>query len=291
MPTLPLISIVLPTHNGARYLQGAIDSCLQQTWPNLEVILVDDASNDLKTVRMLDSQSDPRVRLIRLPENVKLPRALNAGFKHAQGELLTWTSDDNLYRPTALATMAYEIVKDEADFVYAHATTWDENDRPIGSIALRPPDQLPLSNCIGACFLYKREVYEETGDFNPEMLLTEDYDYWIRVSKHFRMKLIDADLYIYRQHAATMTQRHGSASIEAMVDKTRTTHFTPLEILEAEGWREYRRDNYRAAGSRFARVLLRHPRSPHLYRPAVISLMPGFLRRTIVQIKSLGKKK
>src|SRR6516162_6752271 len=104
--SLPLISIVLPTFNGARYLREAIESCLHQSYPNWELILVDDASTDETPSIIADYLArDRRVTSLRNPVNRKLPGSLNAGFAQARGELLTWTSDDNCYRPHALNEM------------------------------------------------------------------------------------------------------------------------------------------------------------------------------------------
>ena len=93
-----LVSIVLPVYNGERYLEDAIESVLGQTYTNLELIIVDDKSTDdslniANKYRILDK----RVRIIANEENIKLPKSLNKGFEVAQGDYLTWTSDDNIY--------------------------------------------------------------------------------------------------------------------------------------------------------------------------------------------------
>ena len=103
---IPLIGVVLPTYNGARHLKASIESCLGQSYEKLELIVVDDGSPDPLTREVLDGVDDARLRVVRLEKNVGLPRALNAGFRETKGELLTWTSDDNLFRPEALETMA-----------------------------------------------------------------------------------------------------------------------------------------------------------------------------------------
>src|ERR1043165_1952652 len=94
----PVISIVLPSFNGSTYLSKSIDSCLSQTYSNLELILVDDASTD-DTPRIMQQYAaqDSRVRVLQNATNRKLPASLNIGFRAARGRYLTWTSDDNLY--------------------------------------------------------------------------------------------------------------------------------------------------------------------------------------------------
>ena len=95
-----LVSIVLPVYNGARFLAEAIQSCLAQTYPHWELIVVDDCSTDDSPQIVAGfAADDARIRVIRHAHNRKLPGALNTGFDAARGEYLTWTSDDNLLPP------------------------------------------------------------------------------------------------------------------------------------------------------------------------------------------------
>ena len=104
--TPPRVSMVMPVHNGARWLAEAIESVLTQDFGDFELILVDDASRDASPAIMADAAArDPRVRLLHLDTNVGLPAALNHGFAAARSELHSWTSDDNLLRPTMLARL------------------------------------------------------------------------------------------------------------------------------------------------------------------------------------------
>ena len=83
----PRVSMVMPVHNGARWLADAIDSVLAQDFTDFELILVDDASRDASPTIMADAaQRDPRVRSLRLDTNVGLPAALNHGFAAARSQ-------------------------------------------------------------------------------------------------------------------------------------------------------------------------------------------------------------
>ncbi|MFP4579871.1 MAG: glycosyltransferase family 2 protein [Candidatus Sumerlaeia bacterium] len=285
MPEEALISIILPTFNGSRYLQDSIDSCLAQTWKNIELIIVDDGSTNPHTAAILDAQSDPRIRIVRQPENRGLPKALNAGFRESRGDMLTWTSDDNLYRPDALERMAEEIEKTNCDFVYAAASAIDEKGKIVGAMIPKPPDQLAIDNCVGGCFLYTRRVYETIGDYDPGMVLTEDYDYWIRVYRRFAMCCMDEDLYLYRYHPENLTALHGKRRIDEMVDKARHQHFSRGEILAAEGLRAFHRGDKAEARKKLAAAILRRPWNLHLYRPAIIVTLPRPLVGLSVKIK------
>ncbi|NOR68094.1 MAG: glycosyltransferase [Methylomarinum sp.] len=203
----PLVSIVLPTYNRAYVLPHAIQSVLNQSYSNLELIIVDDNSPD-DTKAVVKSFNDSRIRYVRNEPNLKLPKALNKGFTLAQGELLTWTSDDNLFAKNAIEKMVAFIQSEHCDCVYADYELFSEldNNVPLDTNVDRLPDtvQLEKGNHIGACFMYTRQVYEKIGDYDPELFLVEDYDYFIRISKHFKMRHLAESLYYFRRDDNTL---------------------------------------------------------------------------------------
>jgi glycosyltransferase involved in cell wall biosynthesis len=203
----PLVSIVLPTFNGSRYLAESIESCLAQTYATWELIIVDDCSTD-ETPRLIEhyEAKDSRIRSIRNERNLKLPASLNVGFSEANGALFTWTSDDNLYRPDALRAMVSEIQSPDApDLVYAHQSVIDENGEVVDEFVALPPDDICMRNPINACFLYRRQVHEELRGYDEQMFLMEDWDFWIRTAEKFKLRLIDKNLYLYRRHPSSLT--------------------------------------------------------------------------------------
>ena len=109
---------------------AAIQSCLDQTYPNWELIIVDDASTDDTPVRIAQYVAgDSHLRSVRHETNRRLPAALNTGFSQAKGDYLTWTSDDNCYRPNALTEMvAFLESEPEVDIVYTDYTEIDEKE-------------------------------------------------------------------------------------------------------------------------------------------------------------------
>jgi glycosyltransferase involved in cell wall biosynthesis/GT2 family glycosyltransferase len=200
-PQNPKVSIVLPTYNGAKYLRQSVDSCLNQTYKDFELIIVDDCSTD-KTAAIMQTYADTRIRYIRNHVNQHLPRALNTGFALARGEYLTWTSDDNFYLPEAIEKMVNILEKTDYEFVYTDIYIFkDDNWQKGEHERLDGPDQLNQFNCVRACFLYTANVMRTTGEYDPDMEFIEDYDYWIRVSQHFEIYHIREPLYYYRFHA------------------------------------------------------------------------------------------
>ena len=128
-----LISIVLPVYNGERFLRASIDSVIAQTYQNWELLVVDDCSTDSTASIVREYvQLDPRIKYFKNEVNLRLPRNLNRGFSLAQGNYLTWTSDDNVFRPTALEKMYNALKADpEAQFAYASCDITDEEDNQL----------------------------------------------------------------------------------------------------------------------------------------------------------------
>jgi glycosyl transferase family 2 len=208
------VSIVLPTYNGTRYIHKSIESCLRQTYSNIEVLLVDDGST-VDIAGIVNSFADPRIHYIRHENNRGLSEALNTGFKVSTGKYLTWTSDDNYYADNAIERMvAFLQSYPKIDFVYADQYKIDECDNVLSVQRNKPPNSLKIHNFIGACFLYRRNVYETIGDYNREMSLVEDYDYWVRVSGKFAMQQLFIPLYYYRVHKDSLTGKFSDRVLE-----------------------------------------------------------------------------
>ena len=200
----PLVSIVLPTYKRAHVLPFAIRSVLAQTYANWELIVVDDNSPD-DTAEVVAAFGDPRIRYVKNDPNLKLPRALNRGFSLARGDYLTWTSDDNLFGDQAIEKMVARLQAGGCDFVYADYYLFADIDADGNALEKRHEKlpgqpQLEKSNHIGACFMYTRRAYEAVGDYDPELFLVEDYDYFMRLARAFNTCHIAEPLYYFRRH-------------------------------------------------------------------------------------------
>lgn len=205
------VSIVLPVYNGTKYLEESIRSCLYQTHRNLQLVIVDDCSTD-KTPQIIKEfvRHDRRVTSIRNKTNLHLPGALNVGFRHSIGDLLSWTSHDNCYAPDTIETLVRQLCSvPNVDLVYSAFRYIDERSRVDPRIIyLPPPWVLPFYvNSVGPCFLYRREIYEAIGDYDEKAEYQEDYEYWLRVSKRFRLMRLHIPMYYYRRHPESMTAR------------------------------------------------------------------------------------
>jgi glycosyltransferase involved in cell wall biosynthesis len=238
----PLVSIILPTYNGARYLAEAIESCAGQSYSNWELILVDDCSTDatpeiIKQYNALDS----RIRSIRHGQNRKLPEALNTGHAAARGEYLTWTSDDNRLLPSAIEELTgYLEDHPSVGLVYADSVLIDEEGREVREYPAHPASKLAFMNAVGPCFLYRRAVYQRVGQYNPQLFLAEDYDYWLRVYREFEIAWLHRTLYQYRWHGESLTNTAPGKAVWASVEQTLRANLPhlsrPDRADQARGW-------------------------------------------------------
>ena len=246
-PAVPLVSIVLPTHNGTRYLRQSVESCLGQTHRNVELVIVDDASTDA-TPQIVASFADSRIVSLRNHRNLGLPASLNVGFARTGGEYLTWTSDDNWYEPNALERMLDFLTERQARFVRCdYILHRADGEVPDQRVELPESARFETSNPVGACFLYHRSVREAVGGYDPEASLAEDYDYWIRAAQKFTLHRLAEPLYHYRHHPGSLSARRardrGVRIAAALVRlKHRVTDMEREAGLLAEdlGWSRYR---------------------------------------------------
>lgn len=204
---MPKISIILPVYNGERYLRDSIESVLNQTYKDFELIIVDDCSTDATaSIAHEYVNVHPNIFYHKNEVNLKLPKALNKGFSLAKGEYWTWTSCDNIFLPNALTVMLSMLEKNPSvGFVYASMNVIDETSQIVGFVEAGSSNDLILRNVVGACFLYRASIAEEVGDYDPDKFLCEDYEYWLRIALVSQLMPISKSLYLYRRHAESLS--------------------------------------------------------------------------------------
>lgn len=225
-----MVSVVLPVFNCDRYLKESIESVLNQEYSNIELIIVDDGSNDCSGEIADSYLTDGRVKVIH-QKNMRLPAALNNGFKIARGEYYTWTSADNVMLPECLEILVAELERNrDCDMVFGNMKLIDENGdilRGKGWYELPPfsgnvilPDSAEQlntvpNNTIGAAFLYRGGAAAVLQPYNRFML--EDYDYFMRMNSLFSVKhtICKKPIYMYRMHKESLTARDEELGITA----------------------------------------------------------------------------
>jgi glycosyltransferase involved in cell wall biosynthesis len=204
----PLISVVLPTYNGSRYIATSIASVLRQTHSNLELIVVDGGSRD-NTLDIVNSFNDPRIKIVHQPQNSdRLPGALNLGFANANGDYFTWTQDDDYFADNALEVMLAALQADpNAGMAYAAYWWIDEQGAVTRESDSGLPEALYERNPVGHCFLYRRSVARQVGDYDPAYWMAEDFQYWVRIYKQSKLIVVPGHYAYHRWQSESLTVR------------------------------------------------------------------------------------
>ncbi|MBX9728350.1 MAG: glycosyltransferase [Sphingopyxis sp.] len=237
LAAVPRVSVILPVYNGADYLVSAIESVLTQDFRDFELICIDDGSRDESGAIIRDfAQRDARVRDCPNPGNIGLPATLNRGTTLARAPLHSWTSHDNLMRSMMLGRLVAALdAAPDAAVAYAGYTVIDNEGALMRYQAPRPVEDRLLGNPVGAAFLYRSEVPAQLGGYDEDLFGAEDYDFWLRAARRFGFVRVDEDLYLYRRHAASLTDQR-TIRIRAMVSELieREIAFEPDRARRAE---------------------------------------------------------
>jgi len=211
-----LVSIVLTVLNGATYLEQCLEGCLNQTYPNIELIVVDGGSTD-GTLEILVQHSDPRMIVIHQQGNIgKLPGAINLGLENARGEYLTWMQADCLYSLDAIEMMVDCLEKHpEVGQVYTDFWEINEQGEKIRLVQTREPDTFlhNLGDPAGVCFLIRRSVRESVGEHHIWAYPSQDYDYRMRIALLFMSFHLKEPLYSWRVQSQSLTSQIGWKSL------------------------------------------------------------------------------
>lgn len=207
---MPKVSVVLPTYNGSKYLAESIESVINQTFTDWELIIINDCSTD-GTLEIANSyaEKDDRIKVFTNPKNFKLPKSLNEGFRRATGEYYTWTSDDNMYKAEAFAVLSgYLDENSNVAMVYSDYTKIDSEGNVIDiNHIMNEPEKLIFGNVVGASFMYRETVAKKIGEYDADMFLAEDYEYWIRIYREFVIIHLPKNLYFYRVHENSLSEK------------------------------------------------------------------------------------
>ncbi len=204
---IPLVSIVIPAYNAESFIQQTLSSVIQQTYQNLEVIVVDDGSKD-NTVKLVREfiHSDPRVSLIS-QSNSGVSAARNLGIKKSTGDFIAFIDADDIYFPHAIAKLMNTMMEADNSFgvVYGWTAYLDEKGNLTGNfhsseLSGNVYQKLLESNFIASATLVRKSYIEQVGNFNCQMLFgCEDWDFYLKLSEHCHFKAVPECIYGYRQ--------------------------------------------------------------------------------------------
>ena len=212
MPDLPKVSICIPSYNHARYLPAAIESALAQTYPNIEIVIVDDGSTD-GSLEIAESYAVQHPSLVAVfthvnHRNLGIAATVNLCFKRSTGAYLGLLgSDDMLYPRKTSIQAAYLNQHSDIGWVYSYAQFVDEHGtllrQTLGEDISRDPDsteKLIAANRIpDMTALVRRDCLEQIGG-HTEGLLYSDWEFWVRMCARYQAGFIKKHLVKYRTH-------------------------------------------------------------------------------------------
>jgi glycosyltransferase involved in cell wall biosynthesis len=205
----PLVSVIVPCYNGAAFLEEALKSAMSQSYPHVEVIVVDDGSTDNSPEI---AQRFP-VRYIR-QENRGLAGARNTGIRESKGSYLVFLDADDRLRPEAIATGLRvleprpECAIAVGDHVFMSADSSYRANSRKDCLAAFHYEALLKSNFIEmiSTVLFRRSVIDEVGGFNTSLRVAEDYELYLRIARAYPICCHPAIVAEYRIHEAALSR-------------------------------------------------------------------------------------
>lgn len=214
---MPLVTIILTTLNSERSLARSIQSCLDQTHRDLELLIVDGGSTD-RTLEIVSSIHDPRIRVVHQQDNTgKLPGAINLGMANARGEFITWTQDDCWFESNAI-----EVMKDHLDshpevaLVYTDFRVVDEQSKIVGYISVRSVEHILEGDLIGQCFLFRRTVYETIGPQDCRYFPVHEVPWRVKLAARFSIEPLHVPLFSWTIRPGSLTWQIGNWRLALM---------------------------------------------------------------------------
>lgn len=194
--SLPFVSIIIPTFNNVALISKAINSVLEQTYTNWELLIIDNSSNDGTKELVSKFQNQNPIRLIKFYEisnNGIIARSRNVGISNAHGEWIAFLDSDDWWEPDKLEISLLEATKHSADLIYHDLFLSSKNrlsfyKRKLRSLRLNKPifrNLLRNGNVISnSSVIVKKTILDKVNNLDESIskITWEDYDCWIRIS-------------------------------------------------------------------------------------------------------------
>jgi len=286
----PLISVIIPTYNRAGLLKRAVESVLEQSYDNFELLVVDDGSTD-ETADFVTGLDDPRLRYLRQPRNMGVAAARNRGMREARGSLIAFLDSDDAWTRAKLERQVELIRRRPAKvgLFYTGLTVGDDDNSNSVWLPTARGDvwQAMLhANVIHFAtpsVVIRREVIETIGYFDENLPANEDYGYWTRLSRFFEIDFVPAPLITVGSDAderrslnfkSNMSarklymQRYGDDALRAGVRHLSFLDSARRHLESPDG-------SAREARWLLAKALRDRPGEPRLYMWLAFAMIPG----------------
>ena len=220
----PLISVIIPVYNGSNFIARAIESVLNQTYKRIEIIVVNDGSDDNGKTENIVKSFGKKIRYIK-KINGGVASALNVGIANMSGDFFSWLSHDDEYDPSYLETVVktlqgvpagtvigsgYKLIDERSIPFHTYDPTKDFDSHKLGCGLY-----MLLRGKIHGCALVIPKLYfREVGLFNEELPTTQDYDFFYRLFKKAPLSFLSSPLVRVRSHKGQGCRTHLSQHIQ-----------------------------------------------------------------------------
>ena len=219
-PQKPKISVIMAVKDGQKYLRQAIDSVLGQTSSNFEFIIIDDCSAD-DSLAIIENYTDPRIKLIINQNHLGLSASLNVGLDAARGEYIARMDADDICLPERLEKQVRFLDRHPRIVVVGTGIRLiDEQGKVIQDVQM-PADndlikwQLCFINPIAhPSVMMRGAAVKQVGGYDPELIRSQDYDLWWRLSAKYQLANVPDILVLLRQHSGQVSNANRSEQFE-----------------------------------------------------------------------------
>jgi glycosyltransferase involved in cell wall biosynthesis len=212
----PLVSVILINHNYGHFVNAAVNSVVNQTYLNIELIIVDDGSTD-NSVSIIQQYNLSRSQVILLPENGGPSRSRNIGINLAKGDFIAFLDSDDYWFPDKVSQQIDFIEHNSLDGAYSivevldidgHTKNLTKNPDINFSRFIESP--LGIGGFLMSTLLIHRSVLSASGDFDPELHHGEDLDFAARVFRNAKIECISVPLSTIRVHRGSLSRKFDS---------------------------------------------------------------------------------
>lgn len=238
--THPAITVLMSVHNGAAHLRGTIDSVFAQTWRDFEFLVIDDASDDMTPV-ILREVSDPRLRIVRMNENIGLTAALNRGLALARGVLIARQDADDVSQPRRLELQAAFLrenpgvaaVGSQARLIDVIGRSLGRKDFPLTHRAIEWMNIFDNALAHSAVTFRKAAVLD-AGGYDESFPASQDYDLWTRLGARHALANLPQRLVTLRVLETSVTRTHRRPELIRRVQAAHLARLFPEREISGE---------------------------------------------------------
>ena len=215
MTDRPLVTIITPSFNQARFLEATIRSVLSQDYPRIEYMIVDGGSSDgsVDIIKKYEGRGEVTSPLLAwwVSEKDKgQTDAINKGFARAKGEILAWINSDDTYEPGAVsAAVKYLQDHPEVGMVYGDCNFVDEDGRVIGKFGSAQTSYRLLrqgyAHIPQQTMFFRADLWRQVGPLDPSFYFAMDYDLWTRIAARTEIKYVPQTWANFRLHTSGKT--------------------------------------------------------------------------------------